>query len=356
MTDKQLQSAAPDYDLKPPSAKTKVPAVFYLQLLLLLGFIAVTVFAGWKFYQRQQNDHVLLKHLQDQQQQLIKTSQDQVQQLQQQLALIQQAHTDTANQLAILQERENNNREDWLILEAEHLIKLATQQLSFERDVPIAIKALQAADDRLRRSAHPAIVNVRKAIAEDLHALRAVPVVDNVGISVTLSTLTEDIDRLPLNISEPKSHEQAPATAAEPRRVDTWSQVPKVIWEDIKSLVVIRNHEEPVQALLPPEQRFFLIENLRLQLEQARLAMLSGEVTVYQERIKTAIGWLEHYFNKNAKATSVALQSLRQLQKQDIAPALPDLSRSYKAMQRYMDAQDKSAKAGKSAKSGNTTP
>ncbi len=352
MTDKQLQSAAPDYDLKSQSAKTNIPVVFYLQLVLLFGFIAVSVFAGWKFYQRQQNDRIQLK----QQQQLTKANQDQVQLLQQQLTQLQQAHTEAANQLAILQDRENNSREDWLVLEAEHLIKLATQQLSFERDVPIAIKALQAADDRLRRSSHPAIVTVRKAIAEDLRALRAIPVVDNVGISIMLSTLTDDIEHLPLNIPEPKSHEQVSTTAAGPRRVDNWSQLPKAIWNDIKALVVIRNHEEPVQALLPPEQRFFLTENLRLQLEQARLAMLSGEVTVFHERIKTAIGWLEHYFNKNAKATSAALQTLQQLQQQNIAPTLPDLSRSYKAVERYLDTQDKSSKTARSTKSGTVTP
>ena len=357
MTDKQLQSAAADYDVNPhQSTKAKLPAIFYIQLLLLLALIAVTAYGGWEVYQRQQADHILLQALQTQQQQTTKANQEQLLALQQQLAQMQQVHTETANQLALLQDRERNSREDWLILEAEHLIKLATQQLSFERDVPIAIKALQAADDRLRQSPHPAIVAVRKAIAEDLHALRAVPTVDSVGISVALSTLTDDVEQLPLIIPEPKSHAQNTAVAPSPRQVDDWSQLPKVIWQDLKSLVVIRNHEEPVKALLAPEQRFFLTENLRLQLEQARLAMLSGEATVYQERLKTAIAWVEHYFDKNAKSTLASLQTLKQLQQHDIAPPLPDLSRSYKAMQHYAELQDKSSKAIKPSKGGNSIP
>ncbi len=355
MTDKQLQSAAADYDTHLHTAKGKLPAVFYLLWILILAVIGITVTAGWKFYQRQQADRAQLKQLVAQQLQSTTTSQEQLQALQQQLAQVQQAHADTVKQLTILQDRERNSREDWLVLEAEHLIKLATQQLSIEHDVPIAIKALQIADERLRRSPHPAIVAVRKAIADDLHALRAVPTVDSVGISLALSTLTDDVAHLPLNIPEPKSHESVATPVTASRRVEGWAQLPKAIWEDIKSLVVIRNHEEPVKALLAPEQRFFLTENLRLQLEQARLAMLSNEAAVYQERLKTAISWMEKYFDKNAKTTSAALQTLKQLQQQDIAPALPDLTRSYKAIQRYADLQDKSAEA-KSSKGGNATP
>jgi uroporphyrin-3 C-methyltransferase len=276
--------------------------------------------------------------------------------LQARVTLLQNAQNETQNQLALLQDREHNTREDWLVLEADYLIKLAAQQLSLQRDVPTAIKALQAADDRLRQSPHPAIIAVRKAIAEDLRALRAVPVVDTVGISVSLSAISDDVAQLPLRTPAPERTATTSTSSAESRRVDSWSALPRVIWADLKSLIVIHNHPKPVTALLAPEQRFFLFENLRLQLEQARLALLSGEEEIYKERIKTASNWLQEYFDTNAKATTTTLQTLQQLQHQSIAPALPDLSRSYKAIEHYTKSQDRTVKNIRPAANGNHAP
>ena len=139
-----------------------------------------------------------------------------------------------------------------------------------------------------------------------------------------------------MNTPDPvsKAHE-ASADLAETKKVTSWKELPAAIWRDLKTLIVIRDHEQPVGPLLSPQQRFFLVENLRLQLEQARLAMLSGQADVYRERIQTASDWINKHFDKEASITRNALETLQQLSHAAIAPELPDISAAYQALQKY---------------------
>ena len=332
MTDRQLPTPAPDYDVD-AIAKPRSEVFGYIRRSIYVLAIAAIAYFSWEMYHRQVSDHDLLQAQDKQQQQLSQ----QLQAVQQQLVQLQQARDEFSKQLAAALEQDQLRREEVHVLEAERLVHLASQELQLQRDVNGAIKAMQKADERLRHSDQPAVIKVRKALSEDLQALRNVPSVDTVGISLALSTLNKEVDRLPLQTPDPKSHEQQTA-AAEPAKhnVNSWSELPRAVWDDLKSLIVIRNHEEPVKALLAPEQRFFLTENLRLQIEQARLALLSGEADVYKERLSTAMGWLERYFDKNAKPTQAALETLKHIQKENIAPNMPELTRSYQAIQRFM--------------------
>lgn len=229
-------------------------------------------------------------------------------------------------------------------MEAEYLVQLANYRLLFERDIKTAIVALNTADNRLRETGDPGLMTIRSAIADAVQALKAVPQPDLAGMSMTMSALVKDIPALPLNTPEPqtKLHELQKKTLAT-RQVKSWSALPAAIWHDLKSLIIIRNHAKPVEPLLPPNQRFFLMENLRLQIEQARLAMLGGHAAVYKERLGTAIHWIEKYFDPTAAATQAALATLKQLRSKDIAPPLPDISKPYQLLQAYRRQQAASA-------------
>ena len=249
---------------------------------------------------------------------------------------VQEQQTELTEYIQVLRNKNQHLRKDWLLMEAEYLIQLANYRLLFERDVNTAIVALESADARLRETGDPGILSVRKGVAEAVQALKQVPQADLAGISLTLSALNKDIDKMPLATPDPKSkqHEQA-QIEQESKDVASWSALPAAIWRDLKSLIVIRDHGAPVQPLLSPEERFFLIENLRLQIEQARLAMLSGQAKVYQERLTTATGWIEEHFDKEAALTKSTLDTLAQIQAEPIAPAIPDISFTYQALHNY---------------------
>jgi len=227
-------------------------------------------------------------------------------------------------------------RNDWLMAEAEYLIQLANHRLLLEKDITTAAVALKAADTRLAEVADPALLHIRKILANDLQTLNSIPTVDLAGLSVTLSALSNNIPNLPLRTPDPKTHKlnQAEITPAS-SDVKGIKDLPAAIWKDIKSLIVIRNHEKPLQPLLAPNQHFFLIQNLALLLEQSRLALLHGHNEIYQERLATAEKWINQYFDTEHNVTRNMLASINELQKFDIDPALPDISSTFSAIKKY---------------------
>lgn len=264
------------------------------------------------------------------------------QQQQQQGAQLAQSLTDiNASQEALRRNltnliRDNEHlRNDWLLAEAEYLIKLANHRIILEKDVETAMVALKAADARLAEVGDPALLNVRQALASDIQALANVPRIDIAGISVTLSALNSNISNLPLRTPDPASKKQQQETSSGEHSVQNWKDLPAAIWQDLKGLVVIRNHAKPIEPLLSPEQHFFLTQNLELLLEQSRLALLNGHSAVYQERLAAAKRWIKLFFDEDHNVTRNMLSTLDTLAAINIAPTLPDISATYSAIQKY---------------------
>ncbi|MFO8025078.1 uroporphyrinogen-III C-methyltransferase [Thiohalophilus sp.] len=252
-----------------------------------------------------------------------------------QLQQVQTRQQNLDDALQTLIKSRSHLRNDWLLTEAEYLLKLANHRLLLERDVATAIVALQSADARLREVADPGLLKIRQRIAADINDLRAVNQPDLAGLSFNLSSLAEDISRLPLATPDPQTRQQLDAAASQSDKVDTWRELPTALWQDLKSLVVIRQHDEPIQPLLAPEQRFFLTQNLQLQLEQARLALLNGQTRVYRERLQQARQWVETYFDTEQAPTRQTLEQLKQLSEREIHPELPDISDTHQALESF---------------------
>jgi len=230
-------------------------------------------------------------------------------------------------------------RHEWLVAEAEYLVNLASHRLILAQDANTAITALQAADDRLREAGDPSLIVLRKALAEDINSLQAVALPDIPGLSLKLNAIVQDVDDLPLLTPEPESAAQRQNGTVRPP-VQNWQELPAAMWEDMKKLVIIRDHQGPIKPLLSPEQHFFLSQNLKLQLEQARLAVLTGENEVYHERLDTAQGWISNWFDPENNRTIHMLEQLKQLDAVNVDPSLPELTRTYQAFQAYHAKQD----------------
>lgn len=301
--------------------------------LIVVGLLVGT---GWYGFDQFEITQKKFSDIQQSQQALTEQNREFEATLLARMQAMQEQQKELTDYIQVLRDKNQHLRKDWLLMEAEYLIQLANYRLLFERDINTAITALDSADVRLRDTGDPGILSVRKVIAEAIQALKQVPQADLAGLSLTLSAINKDIDKMPLATPDPRSKQNEQQLAEqESKDVESWSELPAAIWRDLKSLIVIRDHESSIQPLLSPEERFFLIENLRLQIEQARLAMLSGQAKVYQERLATTTGWIEEHFDKEAALTKSTLDTLRQIQAEPIAPALPDISYTYRALRQY---------------------
>ena len=97
----------------------------------------------------------------------------------------------------------------------------------------------------------------------------------------------------------------------------------------------IENTGKEEIPLLPPDQEFFLRENLKLRLLAARLALLSRDENSFRHELKTAQLWTARYFDGQSKQGARMSAELKRLAASSISIELPDISASLQAVRNY---------------------
>ncbi|MCX4189853.1 uroporphyrinogen-III C-methyltransferase [Methylophaga sp. OBS3] len=222
----------------------------------------------------------------------------------------------------------------WTIQEVDYLLQLANQRTVLANDARGAKQALQLADDKVRDINDYRFQPLRQIIADEQLALDAVAKADIAGIAADLQSAINAIDSLRV-VKGPKQFAKDPMADpnADLTTVAGWRDAVSDIWQQIRSLIVIRQQEDAPQAVLIPEQRYFLYQNLRLKLETARFAVLSGRQSIYDSSLETSIDWLEQFFVGEQR--DALLSTLENLQAEKIQVALPDISGSLRWLQDF---------------------
>src|SRR5215467_3466186 len=235
-----------------------------------------------------------------------------------------------ANLEALYQEL-SRNRDDWVIAEIEQVLTIASQQLQLVGNVPAALTALQTVDARLARSGRPQFLPLRKAFARDIERLKTAPGLDVSGIAVKLDQMIASVDSLPL------AQDMRPQPAA-PEKV-----APKGFWEtllddilrELRQLVRIQKVEGSDAALLSPSQAYFLRENLKLRLLNARISLLSRDEAAYRSDLDAAAAWVNRYIDIRSGTGASTAAALKQLRATGTAPLFPTMSESLAAVRGF---------------------
>ncbi|MDA8127270.1 MAG: uroporphyrinogen-III C-methyltransferase [Betaproteobacteria bacterium] len=219
-------------------------------------------------------------------------------------------------------------RDQWTLAEIEQVLLTAAQQLQLAGNVKAAIIALEGADTRLQRLNKPQFTALRRAIASDLANLRAAPSVDEVGVSARIEALVAHHAEWPLASAQASEAAPAPRSA----RAANFGQE---LWQELKHLVQIRRVEGNEAVLLPPDQAYFLRENLRLRLLSARLALMSRDQAAFRADLLAVSNMLERYFNTRDAGVAAAVKEVKRLSELQIAVKLPGIDASLAALDAY---------------------
>jgi uroporphyrin-3 C-methyltransferase len=222
------------------------------------------------------------------------------------------------------------DRDGWLLAEAGHLLRLANQRLVMAGD-PVAAQALlNSADTVLRELDDPALHEVRAAVAADVAALRAVDKVDVEGIYLRLAALIEQAEKLVIF----QLPEITPSTA--PEAANDWQgrlrQGYAAALSKLADYIIIRRRDVPMQALMDPQWEGLVRLNLRMLLEQAQVALLSANQTLYDASLEDAQQWVAQFQDSDAAAASAITAEITQLAALTIEIPQPDISRSQRAL------------------------
>jgi len=286
--------------------------------------------------------------------QTVREIQEAAKELQVKVGVLENRQTEAQSQQAALEQMYQDiskNRDEWALSEIEQVLSTASQQLQLAGNVQGALIALQNADRSLSRSDKPQFITIRRAIARDIEKLKALPSVDQPGIALRLDNVISQIDNLPLLSDEKPAEPIAPSRvnafavagkAAAPadrtlaqRMTETWRNWSHEMWDDIRQLIRVRTVDNPDALMLSPSESYFVRENLKLRLLNARLALLSRNEGTFRDDINTAQQQLVKYFDTKARSTQAAQALLRQVQANNVTIDVPDLSESLNAVRNY---------------------
>ena len=226
------------------------------------------------------------------------------------------------------------SRDENLVADLDAGLRVALQQTAITGSAEPLVTALKAAEERLARVDQPRLQPIRRAIARDLDRVKAAGVADVATLALRLDEAVRLADEAPLLAMEPRAEPRpepkpartparagaasppagsAPMRAWLPAGVGGWFDA---LWQETRSLVRLTRIDQPDAMLLAPEQSYFVRENLKLKLLNARLAVLGRQFDIAQSDLQASIGMLERYFDRNAKRTQALLETLRNAQQQ----------------------------------------
>jgi len=298
---------------------------------------------------------------------LVRDTQDIARELEVKVGVLESRQAESQSQQAALEQMYQDvskNRDEWALSEIEQVLSTASQQLQLAGNVQGALIALQNADRSLSRSDKPQFITIRRAIARDIDKLKALPSVDQAGIALRLDNVISQIDGLPLLSDErpveanalarvngggavpvrgkaaAAGAQTAPAVAEADlslgqRVTQTWRLWSQEMWDDVRQLIRVRTVGTPEALMLSPSEAYFVRENLKLRLLNARLALLSRNEGTFRDDIGSAQQMLVKYFDTRARSTLAAQVLLRQVQANNVSIDVPDLSESLNAVRNY---------------------
>ncbi len=239
----------------------------------------------------------------------------------------------------------SRNRDEWQLAEIEQVLAIASQQLQLARNVRAALLALQLAEARLSRADRPQFAPIRRALARDIERLRAAPAVDFAAVTARIDNLIGGIDSLPLAFEERAERQPPPKEPAGAER-GFLARLAAEVWNELSQLVVVRKMGAAEPPLLPPSQAYFVRENLRLRLLNARASLLARDEAGYREDLRVSLAWVQRYFDGRSRYTVDAAAQLKQLAGVSISFEMPTISESLDAVRGYKSRRERVPGAG----------
>ena len=328
---------------------------------MLAVLAGVSLVIAWKTQQRVKAiEQQLVRRLEDSQLQagearmLAKQSQDAVLAAAAKVALLEARVAEVAvqrSQLEDLMQSLSRSRDENLLVDVDTGIRVAMQQTAITGSAEPLVAMLKQADDRLARYDQPRLEGVRRAIARDLDRVKAVGVTDIPTLSIKLDEAVRLIDELPLlATAEPrpatgKGKATVPAAASAPAAGasgaaavgrtassptawwptwdGSWAAFSERVWSEAKSLIRVTRIDHPESMLLAPDHAFFVRENVKLRLLNARLALLSRQFDTAQSDLQVVQSALDRYFDRGSRRTMLASDLVRQVAAQARQVSVP---------------------------------
>ena len=236
-------------------------------------------------------------------------------------------------QLEELMQSLSRSRDENLVVDIESAVRLAQQQAQLTGSVEPLLAALGTAEQRVQRAAQPRLTPLQRAIARDVGRIKATALADTPALLIKLDELVRLADDIPV------ANAVATVTAmGSLKRQDSetlplwWQRALQVVGDEARGLLRVSRIEQPDAALMSPEQSFFVRENFKLKLLNARLGLLARQLESSRADLAAASTSLNRHFDPTSRKTQKAASVLQQVQLQMTTLELPGLDETLAAL------------------------
>ena len=225
---------------------------------------------------------------------------------------------------------------DWLIHEAEYLVRVAARTMWLERDTKAAIGLLRDADNRLKELDSSKFLPVRALINEDIESLALMPTLNNQEAILTLMALNKQVPSLAM-MTPVKAFEQANTDVVLSDDIGDWQENLAKTWQKfLNDFITVRRRTGVIEPLMTPEQQQHLIQNLSLKVQLVQWAASEQKEAVYQQNLLDIQQWLNEFFDMNSPVNTRFYNAIEQLKKHTIHYDYPSDLRSLAAIKRLL--------------------
>lgn len=211
---------------------------------------------------------------------------------------------------------------DWLLAEADYLVRMAGRKLWLEHDVKTAIMMLQSADSRIQDLDDPSLLPVREKLASDLQSLQQINQVSTQTIALALGAMLKQVDNLPLAFF--KKPEQEAVEQGVTDSIDDWRSNLAHNWQTFtQNFFSFKKVETEIKPFMSEQQQWLSKEQLKFAILQAQVAVLQENSSLYQQSLQTAFGLLIEYFDTEKEPVVQFTASLSNLQTTDFERTYP---------------------------------
>jgi uroporphyrin-III C-methyltransferase len=262
-------------------------------------------------------------------------------------------------QLEALMQSLARSRDENLVVDVESSLRLAQQQAQLSGSVEPLLAALKSGEQRIGRAAQPRLNPLQRTLAKDFERVKAAAVIDVPSVLQKLDDLVRQVDALELANGHKSSGAdtkantassqatltkvtQSGGTMTEKNSTETppsanwwlwfWQKWIKASLDDLRDLVRVSRIDQPDAVLLTPEHSFFLRENIKLKLLNARLAVLSRQFELARSESADVSQALTRYFDQSKRSTQNATHLLQQAQLQMKNVNFPRIDESLTAL------------------------
>jgi uroporphyrin-3 C-methyltransferase len=245
------------------------------------------------------------------------------QRLERQLQDTQVLVTALQRQVAGLQQRDTR----WINAEAAYLMRLAEHKLTLEFNPQAALQLLRSVLVLLRDQLDPLAQTALQSLQQDIAALESLQFPDRLALAQRVTELAATVETVSVTGTRQASYEQGlRATRDQTAAAETGQSWTAAVMDLLRSVFVWRQNEHnPLEFLASDEENLIKLQ-MRLLLDQARFAVIQADQQLFEDALQQVASVLQRYFMQESEVAVQLHDNVQALSVLSVQIDLPDLS------------------------------